>query len=157
MKEVVARFAAWWVLTFAMSTSALAQATGYSDTVANTNCLANTSCSFTFPAVSSTTNPDAILTVQKVSCRIVSTVSVNTVSGVVYAALGKSANAAKLEFLSAPAYAYGGYVINIIDASALFFVQSGASPIITVLTGTPIVAPNSSVDQPTCTVTGYVE
>jgi hypothetical protein len=150
---------AWCVLTFPVANRAQAQVLNYNTTVVNTGCVTNTTCVFTFPAFSGSTQ---VLTVAKVSCRVVTPTTLTAALGIVYAALGKSSSTTKIEFLTAQAFLYGTgtpapYVVSIIDETTLFFVGADVSPLITIATQEPMVAPNSTLDQPTCTVTGYVQ
>ncbi len=172
----VLKVAAGVAFAFATAGSALAQTPysaiyeAYNETVANPDCVGNTSCTFTFRAVPTfTTNAGSLgnLIVSRVSCRIVATAGGTNIPGKLsYAALGKTANAAKLFFLSSSVDAYdssnsSGFSTNLIDQTTEFFVQAGASPTITIAVNNlpPLVfgAPNASLDQPTCTVTGLIE
>jgi hypothetical protein len=139
------------VLAFATAGSAMAQLTNYLVTLPNPSCVGTTSCTFTFPAVSSA-NPAGQLVAQKVTCRIL---TLN--SGVFYAALSKDINPSKVEFLPYATFSVGTSVINQIDANTLFFIQVGASPVIKFISIALISAPNPMIDQPTCTVAGYVD
>jgi hypothetical protein len=169
MKILVLGFAAGLALAFASAGSALAQVTTYSATVASPSCVGANSCLFTFPAVPTIPGvPDVtgagtqMLIDPWVNCRIVVSNGGTTVLSVLtYAALGKTSNAAKLFFLSSSSASL--YItspvsyntINIIDQKAQFFIQAGGSPTITIVTGA-ISAPNPTLDQPTCSVTGLI-
>jgi hypothetical protein len=192
MKALVLRFAAGFALAFASAGSALAQATPYSatyatyyDTVAASNCVGSTSCTFTFAPVptfttSTTSNGgDGILTVSRVNCRFVATnINLGKEGTIVnppfaYAALGKTSNAAKLLYLTSSVTLYpngisAGYSTYLVDQTTQFFVQAGGSPTITVtigpspMTGLGVfsnlgVPPLGDVNEPTCSVSGLIE
>ena len=140
------------------------QVAPYYETVSSTSCLANSFCMFTFPAIGTGT-----LTNPRVNCRIVTTnISHGVQNPLTYAALGTTANAGKVFFLSSSVGAYfelgintGTHSIYLIDQRTKFFVPAGASPTITVVTGpsnaAAIAAPNPDLDQPTCSVSGIIQ
>lgn len=143
-----------------------AQGTPYYETVSNMNCLANNSCTFTFPVVPAVGG--GLLTNPRVNCRLVTTnISHGVQNPLTYAALGTTANAAKIFFLSSSVAAYfelgisaNTHSVYLIDQKTVFFVPAGASPMVTIVTGpssaAAIAAPNPDLDQPTCSVSGIV-
>jgi len=159
MKGLVARLTIWSSIVAATAMPAMAQSTfPYSYTAGGSGaCAGSASCEITFPVVSSPLNPDAILNVGKVSCRLLTSGALS----LSYAALSKSADTSKMEFLAGPAYAaqytgpgaVGIYAYSTIADTTMFFVQSGASPIVFIYlnNGFPFV------EAPTCTVTGYMQ
>ena len=178
MKILVLGVTAGVAFAFATAISALAQTPNsatyenYYDTVASPNCVGNTTCTFTFTAVptfTTATGGFGTLTVSKVNCRIVASNGNTGISTpLAYAALGETSNAVKVFFLSssvsASSLVTGTAGNNVtfpynysIDQTTQFFVQAGASPTITIETGYRIIAPNASLDQPTCSVSGFIE
>jgi hypothetical protein len=180
MKIVVLGFVAGLALAFASAVSALAQSPppAYYETVANPNCVGTNNCTFTFPPVPAGTSlqngpstGQQRLTVMNVNCRIV-TVAPASNSALLYAALGKTSNADKISFLSSTVGSYifhtdltAIYNIFLIDQKTQFFVGQGFSPTITIVAGPSsginplpgaMIAP-TSLDQPTCSVSGIIE
>jgi hypothetical protein len=181
MKIPALGFAAGLALAFASVVSALAQSPppAYYETVASPNCVGTNNCTFIFPPVptgatgGSFQNAPAYqrLTVMNVNCRIV-TVAPASNSSLLYAALGKTSNADKIAFLSSTVGSYifhtgltTVYTIFQIDQKTQFFVGAGFSPTITIVAGPPsglsplpgaIIAP-TSLDEPTCSVSGLIE
>jgi hypothetical protein len=163
MKTLLAAVIASSLLGYSLSNSALAQAATYSETVSNPNCVGNNTCTFLFPSV---TGP-GILTASRVTCRVITQqfLAPNVQGTIVYATLGKTSNIAKFEFLPSAAFIYGstftgttgGFTINLIDSTTLYFIQAGGSPVINIVTSLPITVSSPAIDQPTCTVSGLVQ
>jgi len=143
MKIRVALACAW--LSFAVLSPASA-ATPYQASVPNPSCVGNSSCTVTFSKIGGI----HYAIISHVSCRVATT---QGNQGIYYAALQSSASTAPPDYLPI------SYVFNLalINVPTLYEVAAGTSPEVTMLAlgGVTFIAPNSTVDQPTCFVSGY--
>jgi len=131
----------------------------------------NTICTFTFAQVpilpSPYGNENAVLTVSRVTCRIVviGNTSTNGISSLDYAALSKTSNATKVFLLSSstqpyhlvPTYGTGPFSVFSIDQTTQFYVGPTVSPTITIATSLPVYTPIIPLDLPTCSVSGLIQ
>jgi hypothetical protein len=139
-------------------------ATPYQSSVVKAGCVSQTSCTFTFPTV--TGSKGTSLTITHVSCRIVYSILPAAANGLIaefYAALHSSAT--DIDPLTGSGFIFGNvasgpsYSVLLINSSILHYFALGVAPVVTIVTGAAIAAPNGNgnIDEPTCYISGYVE